>query len=248
MNDTVAEECVLHVDINSEIAFDTIVSPSDIKEFVYGNLLTEGLMLSKTELQDYQERRRGDVICVSLSLPGLKERRPFLKRNYNLVWTECGSLPTLRRAGERLGTCESRLRLHPADMFKIHGAVRDMVSEFKATGAFHYAFLFDGNMDIDTYACDIGRHNAVDKTVGKHLLMSARPFNDLILYTTGRLTADIVLKCIRLKLPVLVSRGAPLLGAIELARKHELTLIGFLRGNRYNVYSNERLFCGDPRS
>lgn len=86
------------------------------------------------------------------------------------------------------------------------------------------------------FAKDIGRHNAVDKVLGEALL-TGFPREKTILYTTGRISADIVIKALRARVPLVVSPGAALLGAINLARRYPLGLVGFLRAKGFNVYA-----------
>ncbi|MCK4969742.1 MAG: formate dehydrogenase accessory sulfurtransferase FdhD, partial [Thermoplasmata archaeon] len=79
---------------------------------------------------------------------------------------------------------------------------------------------------------------AVDKVVGKALLAKA-DLPSMALYTTGRISTDVAQKCIQARIPIVISRGAPLSGAIGLARVNNLGMVGFLRGGRFNVYSGE---------
>jgi FdhD protein len=89
-----------------------------------------------------------------------------------------------------------------------------------------------------THGYDIGRHNAFDKMIGKVVIGDLCDLKETIAFSTGRLSSDIVLKALRCKIPCLISRSAPLEGAVNLAREHDLTLIGFLRGKRFNLYTN----------
>ncbi len=253
IQDPVAEEAIAHIELNDEVSFDTIISPvgphegDDIKSYVYGNLFTEGFIRSPEEVLKYQDKRKGDIINVKLELQNFEARKKFLARNYNIIWTECGSLPELKRPLDRLEKIDTNIKLKSEDLFKIHDLIKDKTTLFKETGAYHYAFLFSPAMELIENACDIGRHNAVDKVIGRQLL--AEPYNenlfaDKLLFSTGRISSDIVLKCLRARLPILISRGAPLGTAVELARKYNLGLVGFLRygARRFNVYSNEDIF------
>jgi FdhD protein len=256
LEDNVAEEAIAHIEINDEVSFDTIISPvgpdegNDIKSYVYGNLFTEGFIRSQDEVLKYQDKRKDDIINVKLELQNFEARKKFLARNYNIIWTECGSLPELKRPLDKLERIETEIKLKPEDMFKIHDQIQDQTTLFKETGAYHYAFLFSPAIELVETACDIGRHNAVDKVIGKLLLTQPENknlFEDKLLYTTGRISSDIVMKCLRAKLPVVISRGAPLKTAVELARRYNLGLVGFLRygAKRFNVYSNEEIWKGE---
>jgi FdhD protein len=214
--------------------------------YVYGNLFTEGFIRSQEEVLKYQDKQKGDIINIKLELKSFEARKKFLARNYNIIWTECGSLPELKRPLDKLEKIDTNIKLRSEDLFKIHELIKDKTTLFKETGAYHYAFLFSPAMELIETACDIGRHNAVDKVIGKRMLDQPEKknlFEDKLLYTTGRISSDIVLKCLRARLPVVISRGAPLKTAVELARKYNLGLVGFLRygAKRFNVYSNEHL-------
>ncbi len=253
VQDQIAEEAIAHIEINDEVSFDTIISPvgpdeeNDIKSFVYGNLYAEGFIRSPAEILEYQYKRKKDIIYISVNLDNFEARKKFLARNYNIIWTECGSLPELKRPLDKLEKMDVKLKLRAEDLFLIHDKIKDKITLFKETGAYHYSFLFLTSMEVIETACDIGRHNAVDKVIGKYLLEqpgNTDIFRDKLLYTTGRVSSDIVLKCLRAKLPVIISRGAPLKTAVELARKYDIGLVGFLRHGtrRFNVYSNYEMF------
>ncbi len=106
----------------------------------------------------------------------------------------------------------------------------------RGTGATHVAGAFNPLGDPLFVYEDVGRHNAVDKVVGR-AVMTRTPIGDLVLAVSGRLTLEMTLKALRSGVRVLVSKSAPTLAAVEVARRFNLTLIGFARGNRFNVYS-----------
>jgi FdhD protein len=245
--DWVALESVIRVNINSEFSFDVILYPADIKDFVYGNLYTEGFIRTKDDIEEYQEVTRGDLIEVDVKLHRASWRRKeYFKRSYNIVWTECGSTPELKlkRLSDKFNRFQYLPTVNVEAILNLHSVIKSRTELYKRTGALHYAFLFKFNkpkLILSQYAYDIGRHNAVDKVIGKHLLTSAPAeldFSRTLLYVTGRITSDIVFKCLRVRIPILVTRGAPLYGAVQLAKKYNMCIIGFLRGKRFNVYGN----------
>lgn len=237
IEDTVAEECILNLKINSEISFDVIVSPEMIKEFVYGNLYTEGFIRAKEDIVGYSQQIKENLVQVAVEIAEFSKRKVFFRKNYNIVWTECGSGSEIRRLSDQMKPLITKLQIKAQDILEISGKIKDKIILFKQTGAFHYAFLFDKNMTLENHAYDIGRHNAVDKVVGGVLLNSGI-LDDKILFITGRISSDIIMKCLRAKIPFVISRGAPLATAVELAKKYKICLIGFLRGKRFNIYSN----------
>jgi FdhD protein len=123
-------------------------------------------------------------------------------------------------------------------------ALRGAMAEFqrrsvvyRETGGVHAAAVASGN-GLEAFAEDVGRHNAVDKAIGFCLKRDV-PLGDKALLSTGRLSLDLVSKCVRAGVPVLASRSAPTDAAVELARLSQLTVVGFLRGSRMNIYSSE---------
>lgn len=234
----IAEEAILHVQIN-EMGYDVIISPSEIREFVYGNLLSEGFIKSLDDVMEYNEKRRLDLINVILKLRTFEPS--FLRKNYNIVWTECGSVPEIqKRTGERLRKIKSTLKLDAKDILGIQKTVRERIGQMPKTGGVHYSALFDSDLKLKHFAFDVGRHNAVDKAIGLNLL-AHEGFEDKVLFTTGRVSSDIVVKCLRAKIPFVISKNSPLYTAISLARKYNLCLIGYLRGNKFEIFSGAEL-------
>jgi len=108
---------------------------------------------------------------------------------------------------------------------------------FDRTGGLHAAGLFNADGTLVHLREDVGRHNAVDKVVGRSLIDGALPASSSILVVSGRAGYEIVQKAISAGIPVLAAVGAPSSLAVALAREFNLTLVGFLRGDRYNVYA-----------
>jgi FdhD protein len=113
---------------------------------------------------------------------------------------------------------------------------------FERTGGLHAAGLFTAAGELVHVREDIGRHNAVDKIVGRSLIDGALPARNSILVVSGRAGYEIVQKTISAGIPILAAVGAPSSLAVALAREFNQTLVGFLRGDRFNVYAGpERL-------
>ena len=106
---------------------------------------------------------------------------------------------------------------------------------YRKTGGTHSAALSDGGK-ILIFAEDIGRHNAFDRVIGM-ALAGGIPFEDKVLLTSGRISSEIVAKCIRAGLPVIISRSAPTDYAVKVAENFGIAVVGFARGERYNIYS-----------
>jgi FdhD protein len=113
---------------------------------------------------------------------------------------------------------------------------------FERTGGLHAAGLFTATGELIHVREDIGRHNAVDKVVGRSLIDGALPLSGSVLVVSGRAGYEIVQKAISAGIPLLAAVGAPSSLAVALAREFNQTLVGFLRGDRFNVYAGtERL-------
>ena len=134
------------------------------------------------------------------------------------------------------------LRVSPALLAGLPAVLRDRQTAFDRTGGLHAAALFDGSGALLDVREDVGRHNAVDKVIGRALLDGRLPLSQQILFVSGRGAFEIVQKALVAGVPVVASVSAPSSLAVELAREYGLTLIGFIRGQRFVVYSgNERL-------
>jgi FdhD protein len=124
--------------------------------------------------------------------------------------------------------------------------VREKQSIFESTGALHAAAFFDSNNHVVRICEDVGRHNAVDKLIGAELRRGRTDFSDLLMFVSGRAGFELVQKSIMSGVPLMAAVGAPSSLAVELARKYNFTLVGFLRGNRFNLYSgSERIRSWD---
>lgn len=111
---------------------------------------------------------------------------------------------------------------------------------FERTGGLHAAGLFDAHGEVVAVREDVGRHNAVDKVVGRMFLDGRLPASEMLLVVSGRAGYEIVQKSIGAGIPVLAAVGAPSSLAVALAREFNQTLVGFLRGERFNVYSGHQ--------
>ncbi len=237
VTDYLVAECLLQVSINTDLTLNMVLTPEMIKFFIYGHLFSKGFVKSSDEIleiavHEYKNRIRS---AVKLTNPP----QGFKDKETQILWTGCASGA---ESAEyiNLEKIKSSLQISAQKLIDIPGKVRKNTPGFKLTGAYHYAFLFDKGANLLLQAKDIGRHNAVDKVIGEALL-EGTALHDKMLYTTGRISSDIVLKSLRAKIPLLVSRSAPLAQAVKLAREYNLGVVGFLRGKRFNIYSGSEI-------
>jgi FdhD protein len=142
------------------------------------------------------------------------------------------------RAGLR--PIEQGARLDPELLAELPARLREGQAAFQATGGIHAAAYLDRTLTLQVLREDVGRHNAVDKIAGWLLAQGRYPADSGVLWVSGRAGAEIVLKAARARIPVLAAVGAPSSLAIELAEAAAMTLIGFLREGRMNVYAGEQ--------
>jgi FdhD protein len=217
----------------------TMRTPGDDAELAAGFLFTEGLVRARAELGEISEQ--GETVVVNLvgrELPEETAARPFA------VTSACGvcgkgQLADLRATpAARPG---SGPRLHPALIHRLPAALRAAQDAFAATGGLHAAGLFDGGGARLLVREDVGRHNAVDKLIGARFLAGRLPAPDTVLVVSGRASFELVQKALMAQIPVLAAVGAPSSLAVSLAAEGGMTLLGFVRDQRFNVY------CGRER-
>jgi FdhD protein len=127
--------------------------------------------------------------------------------------------------------------LTPQKIYALPEKLREAQGLFEATGGLHAAALFDKEGELVALREDVGRHNATDKLVGWALLEGRLPLSDHIVMVSGRSSFEILQKCLTAGVPIVCAISAPSSLAVDVARRFGMTLVGFLRGNRFNVYS-----------
>ncbi len=216
--DVVAEEFQVSVLSNGRELFSEVMTPGEVKEFVYGRLFCVGLIGEKGDVTDLRVEELPEGIRVNVvfegSIPG---NGPLHLENDDTEGKAVARIGSEALAG-LWNDVEARSDLH------------------RKTGAFHSGLMFDMRGECLFHSNDIGRHNAADKVIGKLLLAGGRT-DDKVLYVTSRINSSMVRKCIRGRIPVLVGRGAVTDRALEMARSAGLGLIGFYRDGRFNVYN-----------
>jgi FdhD protein len=232
--DTVASELPITLVINNEPLVTLLCTPSEIEELAVGFLLTEGILRDKKTIIKLEVDEQELSVNIELSDLPSDFRKKFEKRT---ISSGCGKGITFTNyrteADRRIETKGHLLSLE--DIRKLLNIFRNISKLYIETGGVHSAALSDGK-DILLFSEDIGRHNAVDKLIGKAFL-KAIPVENKILITSGRITSEIVTKAGRNRFPVLISRAAPSCMAVSYAEDMGITLIGFARSDRMNIYT-----------
>jgi len=221
-------------------------TPGHDCELAAGFLFTEGLLRDASDMHSVghaADERQNGANRVSVQLAqGVDFDSESTRRNF-FAASSCGicgksSIDSVRvRGAKRL---VSKLRLDPRLLCSLPDRLRSEQKIFGRTGGLHAAALFTASGDLLVVREDVGRHNAVDKVVGWALLNHRLPLDNTILLVSGRGGFEIVQKAIVAGIPLLASVSAPSDLAVQLARELDLTLVGFLRGERFNVYAGEQ--------
>lgn len=244
--DALAVERALEIRAGGRPLAVTLRTPGHDAELAAGFLAGEGLI---ERGEDVLAARAATAECsdqpdtVDLELaPHVRLDWSKLERHFAAT-AACGlcgraHLESLR-AG--LGRVAAGPRVSPGALAALPGRLRAAQPGFRATGGLHAAAYLDAAFDVRALREDVGRHNAVDKVAGVLLAERSYPAASGTLWVSGRAGAEIVLKAARARIPVLAAVGAPSSLAVELAEAAGMTLVGFLRGGRMNVY------CGEER-
>ncbi len=232
--DSVASELPVTLVINSEPLVTLLCTPSELEELAIGFLLTEGILRDKRTIKKLEVDEKELSVHIELSDLPPDFSKMFEKRT---ISSGCGKGITFTNyrteADRRIETKGHLLSLE--DIRKLLSIFRNISKLYIETGGVHSAGLSDGK-EILFFSEDIGRHNAVDKLIGKAFLQSISVENK-ILITSGRVTSEIMTKAGRNRFPVLISRAAPSCMALSYAEDMGITLIGFARGDRMNIYT-----------
>jgi FdhD protein len=244
--DELAVEEPLEIWVNGRPASVTMRTPGDDFELAAGFLLTEGVVNHRSDIGriGYGTAPDGQVtgnrVDVTLSEQGAVDLSRFERTaTVNASCGVCGrtSIDTVHARGlARLGT---GFTISADQLTSLPAALGSAQRVFGRTGGLHAAALFDRSASMIAIFEDIGRHNAVDKVIGRALQTDHLPLSDSILVVSGRGGFEIVQKALVAGVPVVASVSAPSSLAVQLAREFNLTLIGFLRGRRFILYSAE---------
>jgi FdhD protein len=225
-------------------------TPGEDVELVLGLMFSEGIVRSSKDVAAIRisaEAGESEAAIpvesvlvesnqVDVHLARMARRKPQRSMLSSSACGVCGTvmIEDLRR---NLAVLPAGVSVNPSLIPGLVVGLRSGQGVFDRTGGLHAAGLFDAKGELVSLREDIGRHNAVDKVVGRALLDKRLPLAGTILVVSGRAGYEIVQKSITAGIPVLAAVGAPSSLAVALAREFNQTLVGFLRGNHYNVYS-----------
>jgi FdhD protein len=214
----------------------TMRTPGQDRELAIGFLYTEGIV---HEPHVVEEIELGADSSVTITVTGNLDLKRLERHFYTS--SSCGvcgksSLEALQ-INREIHLDLSRPKHAMEFLVQTPSLVREKQSIFQRTGGLHAAAFFDPEGNLLRVCEDIGRHNAVDKLIGGELLAGRLDFSDLLLFVSGRAGFELIQKSIMSGIPFMAAVGAPSSLSVELARRYGSTLIGFLRENRFNLYS-----------
>src|SRR5438094_4955964 len=241
----------LEIRIGRKTIATTMRTPGHDEELAAGFLVSEGILRRRDQVDGFsrpvEARNRENIITVHLA-NGVKVKLASAKR-FGTISSSCGicgkqSIAAIRQNFPPIVSTKD-VRIDIATLLSLPPLLRKLQSAFARTGGIHAAGVFDPNGQPKVVHEDIGRHNAVDKAIGRTFLDGQLPLHRHILLVSGRASFEIMQKALAARIPIVASVSAPSTLAMEFARQSNQTLIGFLRPPSFNVYSHiERVDLG----
>lgn len=217
----------------------TMRTPGDDEELAMGFLFTEGIIAQPSQILNIKQLDENTLLAELT--PDLAVDAERLTRHL-FTSSSCGVCGKASLDAVHTVTCHYPTpgypQIEPDTLYRLPGLLREAQATFELTGGLHAAGLFRPDGSLLLLREDIGRHNAVDKVIGAAFRKGILPpFKDLLLLVSGRAGFELVQKATMAGIPLLAAVGAPSGLSVELAASGGLTLIGFLRGERFNVYT-----------
>jgi FdhD protein len=232
----------------------TMRTPGADFELAAGFLYGEGIISSREEVSrisycvdaDVDAQQRYNIVNVELRGNREYDLRPLERHFYTT--SACGVCGKASLEQLELRGCPvvgPGPEVSAQTIYSLPGKLREAQGLFEATGGLHAAALFDAGGDLLALREDVGRHNATDKLVGWALLEGRLPLSQNVVMVSGRSSFEILQKCLAAGVPIVCAVSAPSSLAVDVAREFGMTLVGFLRGERFNTYAGfDRIRAG----
>ena len=232
-------ETPVSLTVNNKVWLTFMCTPVNLEALAVGFLFNEGIIQSMDEVADVRLCEHGDNVDVWLNHDA---EQPTNWRRTSGCTGGVTAVDLLAKPNVSFG--ENRLKVQPEAILGLVEKLFESQELYRDTGGVHTSALSDGEKVL-VAADDIGRHNTLDKIAGLCLIKNIWPENR-ILITTGRISSEMLQKAAQLSAPILISRTSPSSLSIEMAERYGITLIGYARKHRFNVYSNnQRIQCKD---
>jgi len=244
IEDIVAKEFPLTIILNNQELVTLLCSPANLRYLAVGFLFSEGLLKSKDEIKKIMVDDRRGVVRVETESDEKLANDALFKR---FITSGCGRGISFYNAADAQGQrkVESQIKISALEVLALANEFQHRSQIYRATGGVHSVALCD-NKNIIVFSEDIGRHNALDKIFGECILNDIAT-DDHIIITSGRVSSEILLKVARRNVPIIVSKSAPTNLGVRLAADLGVTLVGFVRGKRMNVYTHAGRIATDGK-
>jgi FdhD protein len=236
----------LEIRIGRKALATTMRTPGHDEELAAGFLVSEAIVRKRQEIADISASRK-NVVVVNLAA-GVKLKLNSAQR-FGTISSSCGicgkeSIEAIRQNFPAVRS--SNIRIDIETLLSLPTVLRKHQGDFARTGGIHAAGIFDVGGNLKIVREDIGRHNTVDKAVGRAFLDGLLPLDRHLLLVSGRASFEIMQKALAAGIPLVAAVSAPSTLAVSFARESNQTLIGFLRPPSFNIYSHiERVILGE---
>jgi FdhD protein len=247
VHDELTIEEPLEIRVGGRTVATTMRTPGHDEELAAGFLISEALLRPNDKIDNFfrPETARNRDNIIEVNFDGAANVRLNAAQRFGTISSSCGicgreSIDALRQTFPPLRSTSCRIDI--GTLLALPAKLQDRQRDFARTGGIHAAGIFDSRGDVVAVREDIGRHNAVDKAVGRAFLEGMLPLDRHVLVVSGRASFEIMQKALAAGVPIVASVSAPSALAVEFARVSNQTLIAFLRPPNFNVYAHaERL-------
>lgn len=221
--ETVIGEFPLALVLNGEYSNTFLCTPENLDQLVAGFLMTKGVIKSKSDIKsieiDFENRVASATIAKKEELD--KGKRYYLN---DLDYVDLNPIE------------KTEITIRVSDIYEVMKENLTSSELFKNTGGVHSVAIYD-NERLITIREDVARHNAMDKSIG-YCILNDIDLKDKIIFVSGRISCEMILKAAKAGIPIVISKSAPTNLSREIATKLNITLAGFVRGERMNIYTN----------
>jgi FdhD protein len=247
--DAVAVEEPLEIRIDGADPLVAMRTPGADEELVAGLLLSEGVVTRAEEIAVI-EPVAGCTNIVRVALNGVPAERLGLLARTSLSNSACGVCGKVKLSTDPMTSRRAPPAATPTIatdiLLTLPDRLRAAQGAFTTTGGLHAAGLFDADGHLEALREDVGRHNALDKLLGAALLGGQLPLDERIVLLSGRASYELLQKAVMAGVPVVCAISAPSSFAVQIAETHGVTLVGFLRQGRFNIYAHPARIAGLP--
>jgi FdhD protein len=236
MRDYVAEEVPVKIIMNRDYAFIIWCSPSQFKELAVGHLFAEDILRSIDEIESVTSDEVQNICHIQFKADvDIVKRMENRRRGARIVPLLKASTSAYQK-DHKLSVVDSDLTIKAKVILDAISQMNEKARGFRETGGLHDSGIFKADGTMVAFSEDVGRHNTVDKVIGEALLKYEN-FGERFMVITGRVPGDMVYKAAKVGLPILASVAAVLNSGIASAEKANISVVGFVRGKRMNVYT-----------